>query len=177
MTPAATSAEACTTCSSGTYASHYDPCACDQDGVVHGVDTGRGTCKDHGTSGGMVCYVTMQCESATESGGFPGTKYRSCDPVEDNLPTPGANGVTEGGNLCAECIAGTFSTVVGAVSAADCQQVRVGWGRSEREGKVSLTNFLVAVRSRQGERNSVGNECRRLHRVRQRDVRQRGHRR
>jgi hypothetical protein len=50
--------------------------------------------------------------------------------------------------------------VVGSVSATDCQQVRVEGGRSDHEEKLSLTNFLVAVPSRQGERNSGSNECR-----------------
>ena len=59
---------------------------------------------------------------------------------------------TSGVAACTDCAAGSYSTVLGSVSAADCQQVRVEGRQSERKDKVSLTNFLVAVRSRQIER-------------------------
>jgi uncharacterized Zn finger protein (UPF0148 family) len=67
---------------------------------------------------------------------------------------------TTGGTACTSCAAGSYSTVVGSVSAADCQQVRVEGGRSEREDKASLTNFLFAVRGRQSERITGSGERR-----------------
>jgi hypothetical protein len=80
---------------------------------------------------------------------------------------------TTGVAACTSCAAGSYSTV----GAASCEQVRVGRGRSERADKVSLTNFLIAVRGRQGERGSGGDKCRCMHHVPQRDLRQRRHRR
>jgi hypothetical protein len=59
--------------------------------------------------------------------------------------TPGVAG-------CTSCAAGSYSAVAGSVSAADCQQVRVERRRSERNVGMSLTDFPVAVRGRQGER-------------------------
>jgi hypothetical protein len=74
-----------------------DPCACDMDGIIDLIDTGRGSCKDHGTSDGVVCYVSDLCSEATPSGAFPGTRYRSCDPSLDNT------------RVCAVCEPGKVS--------------------------------------------------------------------
>lgn len=60
-----------------------DACACDQDGIVHGIDTGRPACTYESNNHGMICHVMMECESASNSGTFPGTKWRSCDPAVD----------------------------------------------------------------------------------------------
>jgi len=93
-----------------------DPCACDMDGIVDGIDTGRAACKDHDGGGSMQCYVSMDCESASGSGTVlvPSSvtwidiKWSTCDPSVDNLMQvyhcepcpPNSYSDTEGSEIC-----------------------------------------------------------------------------
>jgi hypothetical protein len=58
-------------------------CACDQDGIVDGIDTGRPACTYESNNFGLICHVSPLCDSASNSGTFPGTKWRQCDPAVD----------------------------------------------------------------------------------------------
>ncbi|GMI30069.1 hypothetical protein TeGR_g6473 [Tetraparma gracilis] len=63
-----------------------DACACDVDGVINGIDTGRPGCADHTGTDTYGCYVPMQCRNAEgPSAQFPGTQFRFCDPAVDNV--------------------------------------------------------------------------------------------
>jgi hypothetical protein len=72
-----------------------DPCACDLDGIVDGVDTGRAGCGYHGF-GFQFCHVSSACESTSAYMGS--TKRKDCDAVTDNLPA-----------TCESCVPGKYS--------------------------------------------------------------------
>jgi hypothetical protein len=100
-------------------------------------------------------FCTADCLSTVcEPGKQPNAEDSGCEPC-----VPGKHSSTTSNTQCAECVPGTHAAEEGAIG---CQQLRIEVGRSEREDNVSLTNFLVAVRGRQGERDSG---CRCLHRV------------
>ncbi|GMH40454.1 hypothetical protein BSKO_08358 [Bryopsis sp. KO-2023] len=61
------------------------PCACAEDGVSNGIDTGRPGCKEHGKifgDPGFFCYVVSPSEcqgvSMTESTKFPTAFWKDC---------------------------------------------------------------------------------------------------
>jgi len=102
-----------------------DPCACDLDGVVNGIDTGKATCKSHTSGFDPSCYVRPECTSATASGSFPGTKFRDCDPLLDNLGAcsacpPGSFTSASGSLACIPCQAGSYSTSNSSSSCTLC---------------------------------------------------------
>ena len=104
-----------------------DPCACDQNGVVDGVNTERGMCRDHGTTSGDVCYVSTLCTTATESTDFPGTSWRTCNPFVDNVLEyncvpcrPGYYSDVDSPEACTPCSAYKFSTTPGSTDPSTC---------------------------------------------------------
>ena len=112
-----------------------DPCACDMDGIIEGIETGRPTCKDHLNKGAgeEVCYVSMSCFTADKSTSHPGTRYRSCDPLVDNVFLTscetcglGYYSDTTSPLACVPCEAGTASPVAGSASAGSCQECGAG---------------------------------------------------
>jgi hypothetical protein len=63
-----------------------DPCVCDLDGIVNGINTARPGCAMHDPNFPYgLCSVTTGCKSmgAVESQQFPGTKWRPCEPGVD----------------------------------------------------------------------------------------------
>lgn len=65
-----------------------DPCVCDLDGIVNGIDTGRPGCAVYPDTGKTfaICAVTDGCQSlgALPILNMPGTAYRAC--VENEEP-------------------------------------------------------------------------------------------
>jgi hypothetical protein len=60
--------------------STYDPCTCDEDGIIDGVDTGRRGCAVHVDGLPAFCMVPLECnELSGVSTSFPTTGYRWCD--------------------------------------------------------------------------------------------------
>ena len=78
------------TCSPG---KHINPCACHDDGVVNGVDTGRPKCAKH-TGGDFFCHISDACPTGNSAPAFDGVGWKSCDPAVD------------GGGACEDCAAG-----------------------------------------------------------------------
>ena len=105
-----------------------DPCACDIDGFVNNMLTYRPTCRDHVAEGsGTTCYVLPECEAATESSDFPGTKWRPCDPVLDNHLAyhcepcpPGHYSIDNSPGKCLPCAANEYNPNEGATDASAC---------------------------------------------------------
>jgi len=64
----------------------FRPCMCSVTGVIYGTDTGRAGCKKHTEGGGYFCHVREECDQANVAPAFPGTKWRSCDPIADEVP-------------------------------------------------------------------------------------------
>lgn len=93
-----------------------EPCTCDLDGVVNGIDTMRPGCALHDGAVEPMCSVASGCNSmgARESVQFPGTKYRVC--------TPGAEPETD--IFCPRIVAGPDGTAPGEwdllVNRTDC---------------------------------------------------------
>ncbi|GMH44313.1 hypothetical protein BSKO_12247 [Bryopsis sp. KO-2023] len=75
----------CHTFPDGLTDSNKDPCACAEDGVSGGVETGRPGCKEHGIAAGdsgFFCYVISpsECQGVklTESKAFQGAFWKDC---------------------------------------------------------------------------------------------------
>eukprot|EP01051_Picozoa_sp_SAG22_P006809 SAG22_NODE_459_length_10228_cov_9.593642_6_plen_592_part_00 len=69
---------------------HCDPCVCDLDGVVNGINTGRPGCNTHDPNyPSALCSVTSGCNTmgAMPSLQFPGTKWRPCEVGEPEVDT------------------------------------------------------------------------------------------
>ncbi|GMI24562.1 hypothetical protein TeGR_g4512, partial [Tetraparma gracilis] len=86
-----------------------DPCACDIDGIVNGVDTGRAGCDQH-LGSGWTCYVDESCGedgvmTTTQFG--PSVKFRYCNAAVDNGDS----------YECVACPPGTVSNAETAASA------------------------------------------------------------
>ena len=73
--------------------SSYDPCTCDADGIIDGLETGRPGCAVHMENVPAFCMVPLDCnEVSGVSSSFPSLGYRWCDPGD-----PGGDG--EGATL------------------------------------------------------------------------------
>ncbi|GMI20034.1 hypothetical protein TeGR_g2062, partial [Tetraparma gracilis] len=112
---------------SGGVQNFTDPCACDWDGIVHGIDTGMPGCKDHGTIDGIFCYMRMECEGFAQSGTFPGTRVNGdCDEILDNVPAScelcpkDSFSSTMSIEACTPCGEGGTTDGPGATSANSC---------------------------------------------------------
>ena len=128
MQAMSTSEDACLeviSCGAGTEPKEdvSDPCACDLDGVVDGIETGRPGCDYHGYSS-TFCHVSSACDSTSTS--FGGAKTRSCNPLFDNLAAtcescpPGKASSDDG--ICSPCSEGTFSAVNGSTTCSACPE-------------------------------------------------------
>jgi hypothetical protein len=63
--------------------STHNPCICDEDGIVDGVDTGRAGCAVHVSGVAAFCMVSLDCPTlAGVSSTFVGVAYRWCNPGE-----------------------------------------------------------------------------------------------
>ena len=63
--------------------STHDPCVCDKDGIIGGIDTGRPGCHVHVTHVPAFCMVPLDCTSLDGvSSTFVGVGYRWCVPGE-----------------------------------------------------------------------------------------------
>jgi hypothetical protein len=112
-------------CPPGTFGTQNfsDPCACDIDGIVGGVNTYKQGCKMQAS---YTCYVTTECPTASPSSSFPGARWRSCDPLSDNAPgscaecPPGTSNPDKDGS-CIPCPAGTYSATNGTATCTLCE--------------------------------------------------------
>jgi hypothetical protein len=150
--PGSVAAEDCVeviSCGPGTYPTQdeSDPCACDLDGVVHGIDTGRVGCADHGTTDGVVCYVSPACASSSASSSYPGTNWRLCYPLVDSLlgacdscPAGYFNDSPDDG-ICSPCPAGSYAAVNGSSSCILCEPGKFNGG----EGASGCSECAVSV--------------------------------
>ena len=110
---------------------YADPCACDQDGVINGVNTGKTGCKQGNHIGIPVvvaCLVSSECPSAyTGSTTYNGqVKWRSCNTLENPRLIQGCEDCglgelsAEGAADCALCEEGSFNGVAGAAVCESC---------------------------------------------------------
>ena len=68
--------------------STYDPCTCDADGTIDGIDTGRPGCAVHVDGLPAFCMVPLECNGLSGvSVDFPSVGYRWCV-----LGDPGGDG-------------------------------------------------------------------------------------
>ena len=125
------------TCSSRTLApcdymteTTCDPCVCDLDGQVNGIDTMRPGCKLHEGATTPQCSVSSGCNSmgARESVTYPGTKFRPCSEGEHVgdmfIAAPGFDHEPETDYFCDRVVAGPDGTAPGewetVVNRTDC---------------------------------------------------------
>jgi hypothetical protein len=106
---------ACTSCAAGSY-STVGAASCQQVRWDGGEASAKTACRSRSSS--------SQCEAGKASASPAATSVAACTTCPSGTYANAAIGATE----CTNCAAGSYSTVVGSVSAADCQQVRVEGG-------------------------------------------------
>jgi hypothetical protein len=84
-----------------------DPCECDEDGIVGGVDTGEAGCKLHQVGWDAYCYVSDACTAYESVTTANDKKWRYCDPATDFV-APLENLCPRGSTNC-PCLRGTHS--------------------------------------------------------------------